>query len=569
MGTLVKQTACPHCTSSDGYSIYRDEASNTYNATCFVCNAFDPKIDKDTLEVMPLNTNTNNYSSVTLEDVRDTFDSRGVKERLLRKDSCEFYGMKVGYAEDGKTIATHYYPLHKDGKLVGYQERDVARKNFMSIGYGKSDVELVGQHKFPPGGRSIIITEGTLDAIAVHQILVDKYGPDKGSQMAVVSLPNGTGTADKATQANYEYLASFDKVVLMLDQDKPGREAAESIAKILPPKKASIAIFREKDACDMLKAGLHHALVDSYFSAEVYTPAGIVTSANTYDIVKNKEDKESFPYPDCMQGVNAKTYGVRLGEITLFTAGTGSGKTQFMRETVYHFLNSTDKKIGVCSLEEGIADTVLGLMSVAANKRLHLPDTEYTDAEYDKAWQDTMGSDRIMFLDHQGSVSDQSLMSKIEYMAATGHKFIFLDHITIAVSESGNNVNAAIDQMMSDLLKLVKRQNVWVGVVSHLRKVDSGSKPFEEGAVPTEDDLKGSGSLKQVPFDTIAFARNKYAKSEKVRNTVALHVLKCRFTGRTGFANKATFTEATGRLTYIDEATEELEDIDDGGFVIA
>ena len=567
MGSLVVQKGCQHCGSSDAYSVYRNE-DGTYNATCFSCHAYDPKVDINTLEAIPEVSNNTTYEEhVTLEDVK-SFDTRGIRERRLRKDSCEFFDMKVGYGDDGKTITHHYYPYYKDGKLVGYQERDVARKNFMAVGHGKSDVELVGQHKFSKGGRSIIVTEGALDAIAVHQVLVDKYGKDKASGMPVVSLPNGAGSAKKVAQNNYDYLTSFDKVVLMLDQDKQGKEAAEDMARVLPAKKAYIASFSEKDACDMLLANKQHELVDSFFNAENYTPAGIVTSASTYDIVKNKEHKESFPYPDCMQGVNEKTYGLRLGEITLFTAGTGSGKTQFIRETIFHMLNITNKHIGICSLEEGIDDTVLGIMSIAANKRLHLPDTEYTDKEYDEAWESTMKADRIMFLDHQGSVNDESLISKLEYMAATGHEFIFLDHITIAVSESGNNVNAAIDSMMSDLLKIVKRYNVWIGVVSHLRKVDSGAKPFEEGAVPTEDDLKGSGSLKQVPFDTIAFARNKYAKTEKARNTVALHVLKCRFTGRTGFANKSIFDESTGRLNYINEQTEELEDIEDEDFII-
>lgn len=567
MGTLVKQVACPHCSSSDGYSVYEDEKGG-YNAYCFVCYASDPKVDKETLEAIPVmkNRHSNINNDLSVEEI-SAFDIRGVAERKLRRDSCEFYDMRVGYMSDGRTIGHHYYPFHKDDAIVGYQERDIQRKNFFAHGYGKSDIQFQGQSKFPQGGRSIIITEGFLDMVAVHQILVDKYG-DKAKHMAVVSLPNGTGSALKVTQANYEYLSSFEKVVLMLDQDKPGKVAAEEIARILPVKKTFIASLDEKDPCDMLLAGKQHALVDAFFQAENYTPAGIITSADTYDLVKNKAKKESFPYPECMKGLNEKTYGIRLGEITLFTAGTGSGKTQYMRETIFNLITTTDKKIGICSLEEGIEDTVLGLMSISANKRLHLPDVSYTDEEYDDAWKATMGEDRVMFLDHQGSVSDQSLVSKIEYMAATGHQFIFLDHITIAVSESGNHVNSAIDSMMSDLLKLVKRHDVWIGVVSHLRKVDSGSKPFEEGAVPTEDDLKGSGSLKQVPFDTIAFARNKYARTEKTRNTSAIHVLKCRYTGRTGFANKALFTEETGRLTYVDEKTSELQDQDDQEFII-
>lgn len=564
MGELIKQTACPNCTSSDGFSIYKDENKNTYNGYCFVCleseqkvdmdgNVLDPKEKAEVVNMFPDN-------KLTVDDVRD-FPVRGVKERNLRKTTCDFYGMKIGYEEDGKTIGYHYYPFTKDGALVGWQERDVKRKNFHSIGHGKSDIEFVGQSKFPKGKRSVTITEGALDAMAFHQILCDKYGDQKAAGMPVVSLPNGTGSAVKIVQANYDYLTSFEKVVLMFDQDKPGREAAEHVARILPAKKTYIASFALKDACDMLINDRANELVDAYFNAESYTPAGIVTSSSTYELLAKRKDKVSYPYPECMSGVNDKTYGHRLGEIVLFTAGTGAGKTQFIREDIYHLLMTTDFKIGICSLEECVEDTALGIMSLDANKRLHLPDVECSKQEYDRAWNNTMADDRIMFLDHQGSVADESLVDKIEYMAATDHKFIFLDHITIAVSDAGNYVNSAIDQTMSALLKLVKRHNIWLGIVSHLRKQSADSKSFEAGAIPTEDDLKGSGSLKQIPWDTIAFSRNKYAKTEQARNTVKLHVLKCRTTGRTGYANKASFIEETGRLEYIEENIEELDEI--------
>lgn len=562
MGQLVNQTGCPNCSSSDAFSVYKQE-DGSFNGYCFVCFEHEHKTDA---EGTPLKGKAEVHKmfpdkGLTVDEVRD-FPVRGLKERNLRKTSCDFYGMKVGYQEDGNTVGWHYYPFTKDGEIVGWQERDVARKNFIAVGYGKSDIEFQGQSLFPKGGRSITVTEGFLDAVAMHQILCDKYGDEKGSKMPVISLPNGTGSAVKIAQTNYEYLTSFDKVVLMFDQDKPGKEAAELVARMLPASKTYIASFTEKDICDMLTAGKAQAAVEAFFNAESYTPAGIVTSGDTYDLLKSRKDKPSYPYPPCMKGVNDKTYGHRLGEITLFAAGTGAGKTQFMREDIHYALKTTPFKLAVCSLEENVEDTALGIMSIEANKRLHLPDVEYTIEEYDQAWHNTMGDDRIMFLDHQGSVSDESLSEKIEYMAATGHKYIYLDHITVAVSESGSFVNAAIDKLMSDMLKLAKRYDVWLGIVSHLRKQSGDSKSFEEGAVPTEDDLKGSGSLKQIPFDTIVFSRNKYATTEKTRNTVKVHVLKCRYTGRTGYANKASFVEDTGRLEFIEEQVEELTEID-------
>ena len=125
-----------------------------------------------------------------------------------------------------------------------------------------------------------------------------------------------------------------------------------------------------------------------------------------------------------------------------------------------------------------------------------------------------------------------------------------LDHITIAVSEGSEGLsgNEAIDKVMSDLLKVVKRHNVWLGLISHLRKAQGG-RSFEEGNLASIDDIKGSGSIKQISFDIIAFARNLVAEDDMERNTVQFRVLKSRFTGRTGDAGCAIYDPKTTRLT--------------------
>ena len=157
-------------------------------------------------------------------------------------------------------------------------------------------------------------------------------------------------------------------------------------------------------------------------------------------------------------------------------------------------------------------------------------------------------------------MDDSSLLDKMEYYATVdGTELFFLDHITIAVSDCDyGNENVTMDKFMNRLLKMVKRLKICVIVVSHLRKVGGGGKSFEEGRIPTEDDLKGSGSLKQIAMTTIAMARNKYAEDEMERNTTSLHSLKCRFSGRTGVADYLHFQDDTGRMKAV--TLEEMEE---------
>jgi replicative DNA helicase len=105
--------------------------------------------------------------------------------------------------------------------------------------------------------------------------------------------------------------------------------------------------------------------------------------------------------------------------------------------------------------------------------------------------------------------------------------------------------------MMSDLLKLVKQFPIWLGVISHLRKTGAGGKSFEEGHMASLDDIKGSGSIKQVSFDIIAFARNMIAEDERTKNTIRFRVLKARYSGNTGEAGSSFFNKTTRRLEAI------------------
>lgn len=288
--------------------------------------------------------------------------------------------------------------------------------------------------------------------------------------------------------------------------------------------------------------------MDCVFRATAYSPAGIVRGEEVWVHFKKRQDTVSLPYPSCLQGLNDRIDGMRLGDIVLFTSGTGSGKSTVIKEIVLEIKDKTPDMIGIISLEESVGDTAEKFIGMQM-KKVGDDLKKASEKEKKKAFDAVFGDERIVLLDHQGSVSDDSLTDKIEQLAIIGCKYIILDHITIAVSEGANGKtgNEAIDSFMSDLLKIVKKHNVWLGVVSHLRK---GEKPFEEGNMPSMDDIKGSGSIKQVSFDIIAFCRNMVADDPIERNTIKLRVLKCRYNGNTGNAGCTKYNPKTGRLSF-------------------
>lgn len=472
-----------------------------------------------------------------------------IPDRGISKEACEHFQVRVGHSEVDGTISSHYYPIYRRGELTGFKERSIP-KRFRIIGSGTNS-ELFGQHLCgTDGGKMIVVTEGELDALSAWQMF-----RSKGKNYRVVSVPNGANS--KAIEENLEWLDLFDNVVVCPDQDEPGMRLADKVSDLLPPGKVKVMRFNEKDPNEMLLKGKINEFFAALANANVKRPDGIVSGKDTWDILKNRPRAESVPYPQDWEDLNKMTYGIRLGELDTWTSGSGAGKTAIFRELQYHLLMHTDKNIGVIALEEPLADSVEAIMSLHLNKRIHLPDVRETVSEEDQynAWLHTVGTNRIHFYDHFGSVDDDSLISKIRFLAnGLGCRFIFLDHLSIVVSEfaSEGGERERIDTIMTRLKRLTQELGIWIGLIVHLRKTTTGGTSFEEGAMPSVDDLRGSGAIKQLSNGVFATARNQQHPDPVVRNTSQIQVLKCRFTGRTGKADKLVFEDETGRMVPAD-----------------
>jgi twinkle protein len=539
----------PNCKSSDGRQIYEEGTS-----WCFVCSTFFKK-DQDPNEphIAPKVEVVQSKESraAALAEVK-TFKARGFQERNITKLVCEFFNVKVSYKGDGE-IDKHYYPYANE---TGYKCRTLP-KTFTWIGEPAVH-SLFGKDQFNGGGKRLIITEGELDALSVAQATYLKYG----KFYPVVSV-SSSGAAEKTLLENRDWIRSFKEVVLCLDNDEAGEKATQKAIKIIGPDKVKVwNPGVHKDASDVFTKEGFERLNQIIWDSTSYSPAGIISKEDIWKQISERNSVPSVPYPDCMKGVNGKIKGMRPGEIALFCSGTGSGKSTLLREIMLHIIKTTKAKIGIISLEESPGETGIKLAAMAISR--NPSNEEISDDDLKVGFDEVFGSDRVVVLDHQGSISDDSVLEKLEYMALLGCEYLFIDHVTILVSEGaeGKTGNEAIDLVMNHLLRLVKRHPVWVGLVSHLRKVSTGGKSFEEGRMPTMDDIRGSGSIKQISFDILAFCRNMTAADETTRNAIAMSVLKSRTIGLTGPVPGATYDHVTGRLTASEYmGTESFDDL--------
>ena len=563
-GECIDKASCPECGSSDGVQIFQ-KPDGRKDAYCFACETRYNKVDGLTVIKEIYINNKPTTPRISMEDV-SKLSSSAIEDRGIREEIVEAFSVKLGFSSTtANQVDHHFYPNYTlEGQLQGYDHRTVEGKVFSRVGETKNSM-MFGQN-FCRSSKKLFITEGHCDAMALYQVLLDHMAPSikaKGYLPNVVSITNGITGAMKQLEANAQFISRFKEVILVFDTDTPGKAGAEKVAKSLDAR-VLIADFPLKDANDMLLADRGKELQEAcLYNAQPYEPDGIINGSDAWDRYKEKKDMKCYPYPEQFEELNRKTYGWRLGTVVTVTSGSGMGKTQFLRELKYDILKNTDFKIADIALEEDIGDTVEGLMALELNKRIHLPDVKISEEEEAKAFKELFGEGRVELYDHFGGMSDSSLFSRMRYFGTyLKCQVMVLDHLSIVISETADegDERRRIDAVMTKLTVMAKALNIVIFLVVHLRKAGQG-KSFEEGYVPTSDDLRGSAAIKQLSADVIALSRNQQEPDEVKRNTSGLHVLKCRFSGDTGQAGYSFFDPLTGRMVKgVDPTVEVLDE---------
>lgn len=541
----LHKTSCPKCSSSDANAVYAN--GNTH---CFSCGAH-----------YFANKRTNNKIGSTMdEEINELEDSWVPDMQLVRESNGTLVEPDIRPIDSRnltlETTQKFNYGIHQGRQVATYydssgnpcaQKFRTKDKDFSWIGKPK-DAVLYGAHLWSPHPKKrIVITEGEIDALSISQIQEHKW--------AVVSVPNGAHSAEKDVRKHLEWLSGFKEVVICFDNDEAGRDAAKAVAALLPPNKALICSLPLKDANEMLKTGRIAELVQCLWDAKKYKPDGILNGSEILDRLNGTKADTSYPLPAWLATTNQKTKGIRLGELDVFTSGTGSGKTTLIKQLQMHYFRTTELCQGLIHLEEPLTNTANGLIGIDLEKRLHMESDlsrEIIDAKAKELFlaQDSEGFNRFNLYDAFGSVAEDELYNKIRFMVnGLGCKIIWLDHLSILVSSLGQDGDErrAIDNIMHNLKSLTIELKCYIGLIVHLNNATNG-KTFEEGAIPNLNNLRGSGGIKQLSDGVYAFSRNQQAEDELTRNTSQITILKCRYTGETGKSDFVYFNKDTGCL---------------------
>lgn len=458
---------------------------------------------------------------------------RGFPDRGLTKDTIERYKIDVG-----GPVAEYQakYPLfdinnrHIANKVRGPDKTFAFEGDVKSVKPG-----LFGRHAFPPGSaKYITVTEGQDDAMAVYQM--------SGSRYPAVSV-HSSSTAERDVREDFEYLNSFENIVLAFDNDEMGQKAAKAVANIpgFPLGKIKVMTPRKyKDANDYLLNKESEAFSREWWAAPVHQPDGLKFGSDIWDEIINRKESFTVQYP--FPGMNEKTFGMRLSELVVVTADTGVGKTSFLKHIEHKLL--TDEEVikngygvGFLHLEEPNGDTALGLLSIHNSTPYHLPTTERNPEELRKAYDELLNNNRVVVWDHFGSNSVDAVLGKVRHMVALGCRYIVLDHLSIVVSDQSGDERKQLDEITTKLKTLTMELDIAVLAVIHTNR---------------QGQIRGTAGVEQLANIVVRLERNKTDANEWRRNVTKVSVEKNRFCGYTGPACYLWYNKETARLSELE-----------------
>lgn len=512
----VGHEPCPQCGSRDNLARYSDG-----HAFCFSEGCGHYEHSSGEVNTKPRKTSTR---PGMIEGEILALPKRGLSEQ-----TCKVWNYRIG-EHNGKPcqIATYC----DDGGRPVAQKLRFPDKSFTFVGDPKATTPLFGQHLWRDGGKMVVVTEGEIDALSVSQLQDNKW--------PVVSVRDGAAGAHKGVAAALEWLLRFDKVIFMLDDDEPGKNAAKKCAALLPPGRAYIAsIHGFKDANDALKAGQGRAVIDAIWNAKEYRPDGIVGVGSVIERAAAPVAMGlSWPWDE----LTRLTYGRRRGEVYGFGAGTGCGKTTLFKQIQAHILQHDKLPIAVIALEEPVHHSAKTLAGVIDGVRYHVPGVEYDRAKLRTTleWMDG----KAYFYDHFGAATFDAIKDKVRYMAhSLGCKDIFIDHLTALAATMDDDERKAIDKMMAELSAIAIELDVTIYFISHLSTPDG--KPHEEGGRVLEKHFRGSRAIGYWSHFLFGIERDK----QNPQRPSVFRVLKDRYTGDSaGLTFGLRYNRDTGRL---------------------
>lgn len=461
-----------------------------------------------------------------------------IKTRCLSKATCDKYNIQVSRftgrlgSEQVRDHIVVIFNLYENGQLVKQKIRDPINRSLTTVRGDTKNATLMGMHAFNPHPEKyVVITEGEFDAASVYE----------ATGYASLSITNGAEGASKQILQHRDWLHQWKQVILAFDNDAPGQKAIESCVSLFRPGKCRILHWPLKDANEMLMKGRGDEIKKLIYDAEEYRPYDLVTTSDILpDILKRPEIGPSWPW----QSLTTITDGFRTKEISVLAGAPEQGKTEVVKDIMWHMINKHNINVGVFSFEQDAADTVIRLIGHDLERPLHIAG-EWWDEDIIKQKSLFYNEKLWMYKRHQLQSIDD-IFYKIEYLKiAKDCRFFVIDNLKAIQSLMANEIKET-NTFMCRIKALSNDLDVHIMVLSHLAKdkkqakVGQDDESWSRGREPVLENIYGSSAIEAWANYVFAISRNVHSENPEEQCITKFLILKSRHKGYRG-----------GRLFYL------------------
>jgi twinkle protein len=341
---------------------------------------------------------------------------------------------------------------------------------------------LFGWQAITPRMRAVCITEGELDAIAMHA-----YG------FPALSVPNGAASHGWI-EREYERLERFDTIYLSFDEDEKGQKGIPEVVERLGRERTKVVRLPFKDANECLVQGVtREQMIEAMRGARTQDPAELRNVADFEDDVIAEYDRVDvglrLPWPKTHEVIR-----LRPGETSVWAGISGHGKTAVISH-VLGWLATHGTRCCVASMEFRTSMWLMRMNRQIAG--LPRPTDEFARHIHRKLAA-------VMYsFDVAGRAKGQRILEVFRYARRRYETELFvIDNLTKC--GFADDDYAGQKAFVEDLTDFARETNTHVAIVAHMKKTETGEeRPVGKMGV------KGSGGITDMADTVIEVWRNK------------------------------------------------------------
>lgn len=397
-------------------------------------------------------------------------------------------------AEEGRLMV---FPLLlPDGTLVNIKRRSIDREpGRQPKTWAESGCEpiLFGWQAIPENAREVVLTEGELDALSMH---------DLGFPALSVPFGGGVGEKQQWIESDFDRLFQFETIYLALDMDAEGEAAAQEIANRLGRHRCRRVKLPHKDTNACAMAGMTRDDMEKLIEgAESLDPPELRRAGEYSEEVINlfwpKDGVEPgyrLPFSKLQ-----KLVVFRHSEVTIWTGSTGAGKSQLLSHICVGF-GDQGARICIASLEMAPRQMLKRMVKQAGN-------ADRPTEAYIRACMSWL-NERVWVSTIVGKSQVARLLEIFEYARCKYACDVFVIDSLMRLGVGAEDYEGQ-EQAMFEIVNWAVSRNVHCHLVAHARKSDRNSSGVAES-----EDVKGTSEIAANAFNVISVWRNRKLEQE-------------------------------------------------------